>query len=168
MYTLSLRNAETEREQQFGAVTKCLHTCRTYAPPLREPYAQARTYSPECTSISLVACADLCTPPVFPSIRIGLLCSRSCGHLCGSSLRLSRGTEGNTAEAPTVVDVSRVLGMPDGLLIDFLVLSQSFITTSPSRCQRCAAEDLSFGLTPAKKKKKNPPQMSTCYLRFDL
>lgn len=46
-------------------------------------------------------------------------------------------------------------GMPDGFLIDFLVLPQFFIPTSPARCQRCAAEDSSLG--------QNPAQMSTCY-----
>lgn len=49
--------------------------------------------------------------------------------------------------------------MPDGFLIDFLVLSQLFIATFPSLCQRCAAEDVSFGLAP------NPSQLWTCYSR---
>lgn len=53
-------------------------------------------------------------------------------------------------------------GMPDGVLIDFLVLSQIFITASPSRCQRSSLKELSFGLGTTQKKKKNP-QMSTCY-----
>lgn len=49
------------------------------------------------------------------------------------------------------VDSSRRLQsarMPDGFLIDFLVLSQFFITSSSFLCQRCA--DLSLGLAPAK------------------
>lgn len=65
------------------------------------------------------------------------------------SLRLCRGNKGNSGGADSCWCLQSA-GMADGFLIDFLVLSQFFITTSPSLCQRCAAEDLSFGLTPAK------------------
>ena len=74
----------------------------------------------------------------------------SCGHSCELSHRPCRGNKGNAAEEYTVVGgVSRVLGWQMAFLIDFLVLSQFFITTSPSPCRRCAAQDLSFGLLPA-------------------
>lgn len=123
-----------------------------HAALLRIQYARGMKVFPWCTCIILVACTDLCikacfhpsestvdppTPPV-----------QSCGHLCGSSLRLCRGTEGKHGRDRDGCRCLQSAGMPDGVLIDFLALSQFFITPSPSWCQRCAAEDLCFWDSP--------------------
>ena len=79
--------------------------------------------------ITLLACAESCTKLV--SIHQNWLQTpalvQSCGHFWGSSLRLCRRTEGKHSSCSL-----QSVGVPDGLLIDFLVLSQFFITASLS------------------------------------
>ena len=58
-------------------------------------------------------------------------------------------------------------GMPDGVLIDFLVLSQSFITTSPSRCQRVCSGGL-ISLDSRQPKPFSDEHLLLACLRFDL
>lgn len=97
---------------------------------------------------------------LHPSESNGYRSLCCCGHLCGwLSLRLCRGTEGSTAEEETVVGVSGELGHQ---MASWLISWSTPNSLSPPLgVKRCAAEDLSSGLTPA----KSSSDVSTCYLR---
>lgn len=95
-------------------------------------------YSPECTCISLVGCTDLCTLPLLPQTAIDpSVVVVTCAAVPQATQR-DRGKHSRGVDSCWCLQSA---AMPDGFPIDFLVLSQFFFTTSPLRCQRCAAED---------------------------
>lgn len=71
------------------------------------------------------------------------LCSEP-WSLLWRTFRLRRGNKGKHSRGVDSCWCLQSARMADGFLIDFLVLSQFVITTSPTLCQRCAAVDLSF------------------------
>lgn len=79
-----------------------------------------------------------------------------------AALQALQGVQGEHSGGADGCRCLQAAGMPDGFLIDSLVLFKFFITSSFYVCQRCSAEGLSFGLAPAKS--SSDEYLYTCVL----